>query len=105
MDSETFEEVTCNTKTVGDRSQWLSEGSQLTLVQFNGRIIEVVVPSPSVFTVVETEPNVKGNTAQGYTKPAVLDCGATVNVPGFVEQGQRIKVDTDKGEYVERVNE
>ena len=56
-----------------------------------------------MYEVVETEPNVKGNTAQGYTKPAVLDCGATVNVPGFVEQGSKIKVDTQNGEYMERV--
>ena len=70
---------------------------------FKGEVMEVIAPSPYVYEVVQTEPNVKGNTAQGYTKPAVLDCGATVTVPGFVEQGSRIKVDTGKGEYMERV--
>ena len=56
-----------------------------------------------MFTI-ETEPNVKGNTAQGYTKPATLDCGAVINVPGFIDQGSKIRVDTEKGEYLDRVN-
>ena len=105
MDSETFDEVACDAQTVGDRRQWMTEGSEVTLINFNDKVIEVAVPSPAVFEVVETEPNVKGNTAQGYTKPAVLSCGATVNVPGFIDQGQKIRVDTEKGEYVERVND
>ena len=69
MNSETFEEVTVSKKVVDDREKWLSEGSEVTLVSFKDSVIEVVVPSPAVYTVVETEPNVKGNTAQGYTKP------------------------------------
>jgi len=105
MDSKTFEEIAVDEDTVGDRSQWMAEGSEVTLVQFKDRVIEVVVPSPAVYEIVETEPNVKGNTAQGYTKPATLDCGATISVPGYLETGQKIKVDTDKGEYMERVNE
>jgi elongation factor P len=64
---------------------------------------EVIPPSPAVFTVVETEPNMKGNTAQSYTKPAKLDCGATISVPGFIESGQMIRVDTEKGLYMDRV--
>jgi len=105
MDSQTFEELAVDEDIVGDKSRWMNEGSELTLVQFKGQTIEVVVPSPAVYEIVETEPNVKGNTAQGYTKPATLDCGATINVPGFLETGQKIRVDTDKGEYIERVNE
>lgn len=104
MNSETFEEVTVPAKVVGDREKWLSEGSEVTLVKFKDSIIEVVTPSPAIYEVVETEPNVKGNTAQGYTKPATLDCGAVITVPGFVEQGSKIRVDTEKGEYIERVN-
>lgn len=103
MDSVSFEEIPVDAKIVGDRQQWISEGSEVTLIQFKDQIIEVVVPSPAIYEIVETEPNVKGNTAQGYTKPATLDCGAVINVPGFLDQGQKIKVDTDKGEYLERV--
>jgi elongation factor P len=102
MNSETFEEVGCDEKIVGDRAQWMSEGGEVTLIEFKDKIIEVVVPSPGVFEIVETEPNVKGNTAQGYTKPAVLDCGATISVPGYLAQGEMIRVDTDKGEFIER---
>ena len=104
MNSETFEEVPVSAKVVGDREKWLSEGSEVTLVKFKDSIIEVVTPSPAIYEIVETEPNVKGNTAQGYTKPATLDCGAVISVPGFVEQGSKIRVDTEKGEYIERVN-
>ena len=103
MDSETFEEVMVEQKAVEDVKKWIVEGMECDLVVFKGEVIEVKAPSPYVYEVVETEPNVKGNTSQGYTKPAVLDCGATVTVPGFVEQGSSVKVDTEKGEYMERV--
>ena len=103
MDSESFEEVMVEEKAVEDVKKWIVEGMECDLVVFKGEVIEVKAPSPYTYTVVETEPNVKGNTSQGYTKPAVLDCGATVTVPGFVEQGSQVKVDTEKGEYMERV--
>jgi len=88
---------------IEDQKKWISEGMECDLVWFKGAVIEVIQPSPYVYEVTETEPNVKGNTAQGYTKPAVLSCGATITVPGFVEQGSQVKVDTSKGEYMERV--
>ena len=104
MNSETFEEVPVDAKVVGDKKDWIEEGKVVSLVFFKGSVIEVVVPSTDVFQIVETEPNVKGNTAQGYTKPAKLSCGATINVPGYLEQGEMIKVDTDKGVFLERAN-
>ena len=104
MNSETFEEVPVDSKAVADKEQWIEEGKEVSLVFFKGNVIEVVVPSTDVFEIVETEPNVKGNTAQGYTKPATLSCGATINVPGYLEQGEMIKVDTDKGAFLERAN-
>mmetsp|Transcript_13202 Transcript_13202/g.32087 ORF Transcript_13202/g.32087 Transcript_13202/m.32087 type:complete len:227 (-) Transcript_13202:110-790(-) len=103
MDSETFEEVMVESAMIEDQKKWISEGMECDLVWFKGAVIEVIQPSPYVYEVTETEPNVKGNTAQGYTKPAVLSCGATITVPGFVEQGSQVKVDTSKGEYMERV--
>lgn len=103
MDIESFEEVMVEQKMIEEQKKWISEGMQCDLIYFKGDVIEVRAPSPYVFEVVETEPNVKGNTSQGYTKPAVLSCGATISVPGFVEQGQMVKVDTEKGEYIERV--
>lgn len=102
MNSETFEEVAVDAKTVGDRKDWFEEGGPVSLVFFKGNVIECNTPSTGVFEITETEPNVKGNTAQGYTKPAVLSCGATITVPGYLEQGEMIKVDTEKGEFLER---
>lgn len=104
MNSETFEEVPVSSKTVDNQSDWLEEGMEVSLVFFKENVIEVVVPSTGVYEIIETEPNVKGNTAQGYTKPAVLSCGATITVPGYLEQGEIIKVDTTKRAFLERAN-
>mmetsp|Transcript_31051 Transcript_31051/g.36912 ORF Transcript_31051/g.36912 Transcript_31051/m.36912 type:complete len:222 (-) Transcript_31051:56-721(-) len=102
MDSITFEEVMVESSIVADNKKWICEGMECNVIYFKGDVIECVPPTPYVFDVVETEPNVKGNTAQGHTKPATLSCGAVVTVPGFIEQGEQIKVDTSKGIYVER---
>ena len=104
MNSETFEEVPVSSKVVDNQADWLEEGMDLSLVFFKGNVIEVVVPQTGVYEIVETEPTMKGNTAQGYTKPAVLSCGATVTVPGYLEQGELVMVDTAKGEFLSRDN-
>lgn len=77
---------------------------EVQLVFFKDNVIEVAIPQTGVYTIAETEPNVKGNTAQGYTKPATLSCGATINVPGYLEQGEKIKVDTEKRVFLERAS-
>lgn len=105
MDSESFEEIMVDAGVLVDKKKWISEGMELTLVSFKDKVIEVMIPSPMVFEVTETEPNVKGNTAQGVTKPAVIAGGATVMVPGFIDVGQKVRVDTNDGKYMERVNE
>lgn len=104
MNSETFEEVAVGGKVVDEVACWLEEGSEASLVFFKGNVIEVQVPTTGVYEIVETEPSMKGNTAQGHTKPAVLSCGATVTVPGYLEQGEMIKVDTSKFLFLERAN-
>lgn len=103
MNTETFEEVPVASKTVDDKADWIEEGMEVNLVFFKGKVIEVVVPQTGTYEITETEPNIKGNTAQGYTKPAVLSCGATISVPGYLEQGEMIKVDTEKRQFLERV--
>jgi elongation factor P len=102
MDMDTFEEVPVSEKSVGDKAKWISEGMEIQLVWFNDRIIEVVVPTVMVYTIVETDPNMKGATINKLIKPALLDCGATINIPGYLEQGEAIKVDTEKEEFLER---
>ena len=90
-------------KIVGDSEKWIAEGMEVQLVNFKGNCIEVVVPSSANYEIVETEPVMKGNTAQGYTKPATLNSGAVISVPGYLEQGEMIRVDTEKGIFQERV--
>jgi len=104
MNSQTFEEVPVSAKVVGDIVDWLEEGMEVSLVFFNDNVIEVVVPSTGIYEIIETLPNIKGNTAQGLTKPATLSCGATIIVPGYLNQGEQIKVDTGKRSFVERAN-
>lgn len=76
----------------------------MNLVFFKDNVIEVAVPQTGVYEIAETEPTMKGNTAQGHTKPATLSCGATITVPGYLAQGDMIKVDTDKRVFLERAN-
>lgn len=102
MDSETFDEVAVGEKIMDGKEDWVNEGMEVNLVLFKGNVIEVSVPSTAVFEIIETDPNVKGNTAQGHTKPAKLSCGATIMVPGYLAQGEMIKVDTDKKAFLER---
>jgi translation elongation factor P len=102
MNSETFEEVMVESKVVDEQKKWIVEGMEVSLINFKGTCIEVVPPKIFTFEIVETEPSLKGNTSGAHTKPAVLSSGAVVTVPGFVEQGTLIKVDTEKGTYVER---
>jgi elongation factor P len=96
MDSETFEEYAIDEKIMDGKEDWVNEGMQVNLVFFSGNVIEVVVPSSAIFEIVETDPNVKGNSAQGTTKPATLSCGATIMVPGYLAQGEMIKVETEE---------
>mmetsp|Transcript_29726 Transcript_29726/g.43948 ORF Transcript_29726/g.43948 Transcript_29726/m.43948 type:complete len:221 (-) Transcript_29726:727-1389(-) len=102
MDSESFEEVVVGPNVVDGKEKWIAEGMELNLIYFKGNVIEVQVPNSFVYEIVETEPTMKGNTAQGYTKPATLNSGAIINVPGYLEQGAMVKVDTEKGEFSER---
>lgn len=102
MDSVSFEEVMVEAKLVEDTAKWIVEGMECNLIFFKGNVIEVMVPGTYVYEVVETEPSLKGSTVNALTKPAVLPAGAVVTIPGFIEQGSMIKVDTQKGEYLER---
>jgi len=105
MDMETFDEVMIEAPLVEDVKEWITEGLECDLITFKEKCIEVKVPNPMIYEVVDTEPSIKGSTVNALTKPAVLESGATVTVPGFVEIGTRIKVDTEKREYLERAKE
>jgi len=74
------------------------------VTKWNNKVIEVELPQNHIYEIVETEPNVKGNTVSGGSKPAKIETGATISVPLFIETGEKIRVDIAKGEYLSRAN-
>lgn len=105
MDGQTFEQFTLKADRVGQAGGFLKEGENVDIISWNGQAINVSPPIKVDLKIVETEPGVRGDTAQGsVTKPAVLETGAKVQVPIFMRVGDIIKVNTQTGEYVERVN-
>lgn len=105
MDPETFEQVGADETAVGEAAKWLKEQDTCTVVLWNGNPISVEAPAHVVLQITETDPGLRGDTASGGTKPATLETGAVVQVPLFLEEGEYIKVDTRKGEYVSRAKE
>jgi len=103
MDLETYDQIHLPGDLVGDGTRWLKENAGVSVVFYEGRAIAVELPNSVELEVVETAPGVRGDTVAGSSKPAKLETGAAVNVPFFVSVGDRIKVDTRTGEYIERV--
>lgn len=104
MDVATGEQITISGESIGDDSKWLSDGMSIDVTLHEGRPIGINLPANVVLKIETCEPGVKGDTASGATKPATLSTGAIVNVPLFVQEGEWIKVDTENGKYLERVN-
>ena len=102
MDTGTYEQTPLSPDQVGDGVRWLKESDTLTLLTHEGRVLGVELPIAVALAVVETEPGFKGDTANAATKPATLETGAVVDVPLFVSEGDRIRVDTRTGRYIER---
>ena len=96
-----FEQHAAETK-VGDVAKWLKEQEIYVITLFNGAPLAVTPPNHIELEVIETDPGLKGDTAQGGSKPAILSTGATVNVPLFVEIGEVLRIDTRTGDYVSR---
>lgn len=103
MDPNSFEQVQADTKAVGESINWLKEQDVCTVTLYNGAPLSVTPPNFVELEITETDPGLKGDTAQGGTKPAFLSTGAVVKVPLFINQGEVIRVDTRSGEYVSRV--
>ncbi len=102
MDNESFEQINVSTAKLDGAEKFLVENMDCTVAFYQGEIIALDVPNTVILEVVETEPGIKGDTATGGTKPAKLQTGITVQVPFFVNEGEKIKVDTRTGLYVER---
>ena len=102
MDMETFEESRLNASQIGDRVKYLKEGMEANIVLWGEQVMEVELPNSVVLEVTQTDPGVKGDTATGGTKPAIVETGAQVMVPLFIAQGERIKIDTRTDSYMGR---
>ncbi len=102
MDMETYEQPTLSKEQLGDAAKYLKENLEVTIDYFQSRAIKVTLPMSVELKIVQTDPGVKGDTVSGGSKPAVLESGATVNVPLFIEQDEVIRVDTRSGEYLGR---
>jgi len=104
MDGETFTQIPLGEDEVGEAASFLKEGDSVDLAMYEGRAIGINLPTSVELEVTEAEPGVKGDRVSGATKPVTLETGFVVQVPLFVEQGDRIKVDTRTGGYMTRVS-
>ena len=104
MNQSSYEQIALNEDDVGDAKNYLIENLECVIMSFNGKSIGVDVPNAVNLKVAKTDPNFKGNTVTGATKPATLETGYTVQVPMHINEGDVLRVDTRTGEYVERVN-
>ena len=102
MDMETYEENRLNEDQIGDRVKYLKEEMEVTVLTWNGKVLEVELPNSVTLEVTQTDPGVKGDTATGGTKPAIVETGAQVMVPLFISQGEKIKIDTRNDSYLGR---
>lgn len=102
MNTETYEQDAVPADLLGDQAKYVAEGSSVQLLRFNGKVIGMEMPNAVFLAVAETEPGAKGDTATTALKPAVLETGASVMVPLFINEGDRIKVNTLSGDYLER---
>src|SRR5947209_9752452 len=103
MDAETYEQLTIPVSTLSEPLRWMKESDEVELLYIDAQPADVQLPSAIELEVAETEPGMRGDTASGGgTKPAVLETGAKVQVPLFIDVGDRVRVDTRSGEYVSR---
>ncbi|KMZ55380.1 elongation factor P [Dorea sp. D27] len=103
MDVETYDQIAVNAETVGDSLKFVKENDNVKVISYQGSVFSIEPPITVELDIIETEPGFKGDTAQGATKPAIVETGAQVMVPLFVEQGDKLKIDTRTGEYLSRV--
>ena len=104
MNKETFDQIAMNRAAVGDMLSFLKENEDCLVLTYGDEAISVELPAAVVLTVAETDPGIRGDTAQGGTKPAKLETGLVLNVPLFVNTGDKIKVDTRSAQYLERAS-
>ncbi|WP_275003669.1 elongation factor P [Promicromonospora iranensis] len=105
MDTDTYDQVTVPAATVGDAKDYMLEGMSVMLASNDGTPLYIELPTSVVLEITYTEPGLQGDRSTGGTKPATLETGAEIQVPLFLEQGVKVKVDTRTGDYLGRVTE
>ena len=105
MDDKTFDQVTISNDIIGNIQQWLMEEILYQVIVYKGEIIEVIPPTFVEMVITETSPGVRGDTSGRVLKPATTETGAKIQVPIFIDEGEKVKVDTRTGEYASRVND
>ncbi len=103
MNVDTYDQIALNAETIGDALKFVKENEMVKVCSYNGNVFSVEPPLFVELEVTETEPGFKGDTATGATKPATVETGAVIAVPLFVNQGDKLKIDTRTGEYLSRV--
>ena len=102
MDTETFDQIAVEKSAFGDAVKYLKEGQEVSVLSHEGRVIGAELPITVELEITETDPGVRGDTASGGSKPATLETGAVIQVPFFINVGDRVKVDTRTDAYLER---
>ena len=104
MDNESFEQRVASPAAIGDAANYLVEGDELQIQVYDSRIVGVELPASKVLEITHTDPGVAGNTATSATKPATLETGLEIQVPLFIDTGEKVKVDTRSGSYISRAS-
>ncbi|HXI33603.1 MAG TPA: elongation factor P [Gemmatimonadales bacterium] len=102
MNTETYDQLEMDGEALGDAAQWMTDGMQIIAEFYNGKAVAVDMPNALTFEVVETSPVMRSATKTASTKPAKLSNGVTVNVPEFIQTGEKVRVNPTTGEYLDR---
>jgi elongation factor P len=105
MDQSSYEQVSLNSDLVGDGANYLTENLEVKVVFFNDRAVQVELPNSVVLKVTQTDPGFKGNTVNNTYKAATMETGYVAQVPLHIAEGDMLKINTEDGAYVERVNQ
>jgi translation elongation factor P len=103
MDAESYELLPIDAKSLGDSFRFVKENMSCKIMSYKGKVFGIEPPTFVELEIIETDPGFKGDTATNVTKPAILETGAEVKVPLFINQGDKVKIDTRTGDYLERV--
>ncbi|HOA16065.1 MAG TPA: elongation factor P [Bacillota bacterium] len=103
MDQDNYEQISLTEEALGENLRYLKENMEIAVQMYQGRVVGIELPNFVELVITETDPGLRGDTASGGTKPAKLETGAVIQVPLFIQQGEKIRVDTRTHKYLERV--